>query len=103
MKYIDAYSLGQMPELEIKQLVRDLKRTGLEHLMEFHKPWNNEIICQFYASYHLDIPNHYIHSTTKGKRYKVDAITFSCLLGFGKEDHNQARISDLSQLAIMEY
>ena len=45
MKYINTYSLGQMPKLEIKQLVRDLKRMGLEQLMEFHKPWNNEIIC----------------------------------------------------------
>ena len=45
MKSIDTYFLGQMPELEIKQLVRDLKRMGLEQLMEFHKPWNNELIC----------------------------------------------------------
>ena len=45
MQYIDTYSLGQMLELELKQLVHDLRRMGLERLMEFCKPWNNEIIC----------------------------------------------------------
>jgi hypothetical protein len=29
MKYIDTYSLGNMPELEINQLICDLKRMGL--------------------------------------------------------------------------
>jgi hypothetical protein len=45
MKYIDTYELGKMPNLEIKQLIRDLMRIGLEQLMEFRKQWNNEIIC----------------------------------------------------------
>ena len=45
MKSIDTYRLGKMPSLEIKQLIHDLKRMGLEQLMEFRKPWNNEIIC----------------------------------------------------------
>ena len=75
-----------MPELELKQLVHDLRRMGLEQLMEFHKPWNNKIICQFYTSYHLDTANHCIHWTTEGKHYKMDAVTFGHLLGFGKED-----------------
>ena len=54
MKSIDTYELGKLPGLELKQMITDLKRMGLEQLMEFRKPWNNEIICQFYASYHLD-------------------------------------------------
>ena len=45
MKYINTYELGKMPGLDIKQLIHDLKRMGLEQLMEFRKPWNNEIIC----------------------------------------------------------
>ena len=45
IKSIDTYELGKMPEPEIKQLAIDLRRMGLEQLMEFCKPWNNEIIC----------------------------------------------------------
>jgi hypothetical protein len=33
-------------------MVDDLRNMGLTGLMEFHKNWNNEIIMQFYASYH---------------------------------------------------
>ena len=69
MKSNDTYELGKMPGLDIKQLIHDLKRMGLEQLMEFRKPWNNKIICQFYASYHLDTREHThaIYWTTKGK------------------------------------
>jgi hypothetical protein len=67
MKSIDTYELGKMPGLEIKQLIYDLKRMGFEQLMEFRKLWNNEIICQFYASYLLDTheATHVIHWTTE--------------------------------------
>ena len=44
MKSIDTYELGKFPSLELKQMITDLKRMGLEQLMEFRKPWNNEII-----------------------------------------------------------
>ena len=62
----------------------------LSYLLEFRKHWNNELIYQFYASYHherdptgaIDI----IHWTTKGKHYKVDFITFSRLLGLSHSD-----------------
>ena len=54
MKSMDTYELGKLKGLDIKQLLSDLRRMGLVPLMEFRKPWNNEIICQFYASYHLD-------------------------------------------------
>ena len=52
MKVIDAYSLGLFKEPELVQLVRDLHKMGPSYLMEFRKHWNNEIIYQFYASYH---------------------------------------------------
>ena len=37
MKVIDAYSLGLFKELELVQLVHDLRRMGLSYLMEFRK------------------------------------------------------------------
>ena len=52
MKCIDAYSLGLYKEPELEQMVRDIRSMGLSYLLEFRKHWNNEIICQFYASYH---------------------------------------------------
>ena len=78
---------------------------GLQPLMEFRKQWNNEIICQFYASYHLDTwaETHFIHWTTEGKHYKVDFITFSCLLGLDRRDLTSTTITDISALAMDEY
>ena len=63
MKSIDTYELGKLKGLDMKQLLSDLRRMGLVPLMESRKPWNNEIICQFYASYHLDTreDTHVIH------------------------------------------
>jgi len=52
MKVIDAYSLGMSKEPELEQMVHDICSMGLSYLMVFQKHWNNEIICQFYASYH---------------------------------------------------
>ena len=73
--------------------------------MEFYKPWNNEIIYQFYASYHLDTraKNHFIHWTTEGKHYKVDFITFSRLLGMDHRDRTSTAITNISALAMDEY
>jgi hypothetical protein len=52
MKCINAYTLSQFEEPELQQMVKDLHSMGLIHLMEFRKHWNNEIVMQFYASYH---------------------------------------------------
>ena len=61
MKSIDMYHLGQFPELELQQLEHYLRSMGLFALLSFRKPWNNEVICQFYASYYLDNANNTIH------------------------------------------
>ena len=97
MKSIKTYELGKLPGLELKQLITDLKRMGLAQLMAFHKPGNNEIICQFYASYHLDTcaNTHVIHWTTKGKHYKVDFPTFAHLLGSNHRDHRSTTIAKI--------
>lgn len=76
---------------------------GLDKLLDFRKPWNSEIICQFYASYHLDSSTRTIHWTTEGNHYKVDAITFSRLLGFGSDDRKRAKVDGIPPLAISEY
>jgi len=78
---------------------------GLQPLMEFRKPWNNEIICQFYASYHLDtrVKTHFIHWTNEGKHYKVDFITFSRLLGLDRRDRTSIAITDIFALTMDEY
>jgi len=68
MKAIDTFELSKLPGLDMQQLLHDLRRMGLQPLMEFRKPWNNEIIYQFYAFYHLDnrAETHFIHWTTEG-------------------------------------
>ena len=73
------------------------------HLFHF----DNEIICQFYASYHhekdpsgaIDI----IHWTTEGKHYKVDFITFSRLLGLGHTDRTAPELTEYEDVALEEY
>ena len=105
MKSIDTYELGKLKGLDMNELISDLRRMGLVPLMEFHKPWNNEIICQFYASYHLDTreDTHVIHWTTEGKHYKVDFITFSHLLGLNRRDRTSTAITEILALAMDEY
>ena len=105
MKSIDTYELGKLPGLVLKQMITDLKRMGLKQLVEFHKPWNNEIICQFYASYHLDTreATHVIHWTTKGKHYKIDFPTFARLLGLDCRDRRSTTIAEIAPLAMDEY
>ena len=105
MKSINTYELGKLPRLELKQLITDLKRMGLAQLMAFRKPWNNEIICQFYASYHLDTreDTHVIHWTTKGKHYKFDFPTFARLLDLDRRDCRSTTIAKISPLSMDEY
>ena len=98
MKCIDAYSLGKFKEPKLEQVVRDIRSMGLSYLLEFRKHWNNELICQFYASYHrerdltgaIDI----VHWTTEGKHYKVDFITFSRLLGLSQADRTAPKLME---------
>jgi len=105
MKSIDTYELGKLPSLEFNPMILDLKRMGLEQLMEFRKLWNNVIICQFYASYHLDTreDTHVIHWTTEGKHYKVDFPTFARLLGLDRKDLRSTIIFEISPIAVDEY
>ena len=44
MKAINTFELNKLPSLDMMQLLHDLRRMGLQPLMEFRKPWNNEII-----------------------------------------------------------
>ena len=63
-------------------MVHDMRSMGLSYLMEFRKHWNNEIICQFYASYHhekdpssaIDI----IYWTTEGVGAENDQLVNIC-------------------------
>jgi len=103
MTCIDAYSLGLFKEPELEQMVHDIRSMGLSYLLEFWKHWNNEIIYQFYASYHhekdptsaIDI----LHWTTEGKHYKVDFITFSHLLGLSHADRTAPELTEYEDVA----
>ena len=79
----------------------------LSYLMKFRKHWNNEIICQFYASYHhekdpTDAIN-IIHWTTEGKHNKVDFITFSRLLDLSQANHIAPELTEYEDVALEEY
>ena len=80
---------------------------GLSYLMEFRKHWNNKIICQFYASNHHEKDSTgaigIIHWTTEGKHYKVDFITFSCLLGLNEYDRTSPELTEYEDVALEEY
>ena len=87
-------------------MVDDLCNMGLSGLIEFHRNWNNEVIMQFYASYHHE--NHtsdtdVIHWTTEGCHYKVDFVTFAHLLGFNGHDHRATEITNYEDDTMTEY
>ena len=107
MKCINAYSLGKYKEPELEQMVRDIHSMGLSYLLEFRKHWNNELICQFYASYHHERDPtgaiDFIHWTTEGKHYKVDFITFSRLLGLSHADRTATELTEYEDVALEEY
>ena len=79
----------------------------MSYMLEFRKHWNNELICQFYASYHherdptgaIDV----IHWTTQGKHYKVDFITFSRPLDLSHSDRTATELTEYEDLALKEY
>jgi len=80
---------------------------GLSYLLEFRNHWNNEIIYQFYASYHHERDNtgaiDIVHWTTEGKHCKVDFITFSRLLGLSHSDRTATELTEYEDLALEEY
>ena len=88
-------------------MVWDIHSMGLSYLLEFRKHWNNELICQFYASYHHERDPtgavNIIHWTTEGKHYKVDFITFSHLLGLSHNDRTATELTEYEDLALEEY
>jgi hypothetical protein len=75
--------------------------------MEFRKHWNNEIVMQFYASYHheknktgaIDI----IHYTMEGKHHKVDSVTFSRLLSLNGTDRRATELIEYEDVEMKEY
>ena len=75
--------------------------------MKFQKHWNNEIIYQFYASYHHEKDPtgaiNIIYWTTEGKHYKVDFITFSHLLGLSQADRTAPELTEYEDVALEEY
>ena len=108
MKCMTEYSLtSTFKGQELQLMVNDLRNMGLIHLIEFRKHWNNEIIMQFFASYHHEKDNigavDIIHWTTEGRHYKVDFITFSRLLGFNHHDRHVAKLSDYEDVDMREY
>ena len=85
-------------------MVHDIRSMGLSYLMEYRKHWNNEIISQFYASYHHEKDPtgaiNIIHWTTEGKHYKVDFINFSRLLGLSHTDRTASELTEYEDVAL---
>ena len=88
-------------------MVRDKSSMGLSFLREFRKHWNNELIFQFYVSYHHETDPtgaiDFIHWTTEGKHYKVDFITFSRLLGLSHADRTALELTENEDVALEKY
>ena len=88
-------------------MVHDIRSMGLSYFMEYRKHWNNEIISQFYASYHHEKDPtgaiNIIHWTTEGKHYKVDFINFSRLLGLSHTDRTAPELTKYEDVAFEEY
>lgn len=71
---------------EMTQLLSDLDDWRLLTLMTFQHSWNEEIICQFWATLWIDSEHKVLHWMTASEHFHCDYTTFSRLLGFNHVD-----------------
>jgi hypothetical protein len=88
-------SLKQHNHPEIDALVSKLDEWRILPLMTFQKPWNAEIICQFWATLWIDAEWKVLHWMTQGTHYHCDYKTFSRLLGFDHLDREVPSLFDI--------
>jgi hypothetical protein len=94
-KWVQRTSLDNLNNPDIHRLVADLDACRLLPLMTFQHNWNDEIICQFYATLWIDSQNLVLHWLTQGIHYRCDYRTFSRLLGFTAEDRGASSLFDI--------
>jgi hypothetical protein len=94
-KCVQRASLDNLNNPKIHRLVADLDAWRLLPLMTFQHNWNEEIICQFYATLWIDSQNLVLHWLTQGVHYRCDYQTFSRLLGFTSEDRAASSLFDI--------
>jgi len=92
-KYVVLKSLQEFNHPKVTILIHKLEEWRILPLMTFEKNWNEEIIFQFWPTLWVDQASRVLHSMTQGVHYRLDFITFSCLLGFDHEDRDAPRLS----------
>jgi hypothetical protein len=79
---------------DFKHAIAACKRYNMYNLMGFRYDWNIEVLLQFLATYYCYNRTDMLHWMTEGRHYKVNFVTFSCLLGLGAEDRGFSEIHD---------
>jgi hypothetical protein len=64
---------------KIKATCDDLEVTKM---MSFKYDWNEEINCQFYATFYFDASRQKMMWMTAGQQYECMVHHFACMLGF---------------------
>jgi hypothetical protein len=77
-------------------------RSVLIDIMAFRYNWNIEVLAQFHATYFYKYDTAEIHWMTEGHHYRVDFVTFSCILGFDEEHRGFSYIHDERRAEVRE-
>jgi hypothetical protein len=106
MQYINFNELQDKEEPEFNIAINICDRFELSDLMSFRYDLNEEILAQFHATYYWNKVTDELHWMTDGRHYRIDFVTFSRILGFGRghrtysciHDENRMEISDISYI-----
>ncbi|WVZ83697.1 hypothetical protein U9M48_030818 [Paspalum notatum var. saurae] len=77
-----------------------IENRGLKDIMTFHRPWNSEVIAQFYSTLWIEMPKKargsyrwpYLHFNIQGERYKCSYRRFAHILGFTDSDISKEKV-----------
>ena len=94
-KWVDWKYMKEKKDVDFDQLIQVCKTRGVYKLLEDKYDWNEEVICQFYATLFIDpAKNDHLHWMTQGVHYEVSLPRFASYFHMGAVDKNQEIMSN---------
>ena len=79
--------MADKEDADFNQVIEVCKARGMYELMESRYDWNEEAICQFYATLYINTAtNGHIHWMTQGLHYEVSMARFASYFHIGAAD-----------------
>ena len=100
MQWIDFAKMEKKKSAVFTEVIEACKHHGIYNIMAFEKPWNQEVILQFYSTVYFDQENDKMEWMTNGKRYTITLDRFATLLKLKshrsrpKKIHSRAVLKD---------